>query len=175
MKLITTLTGLILLLLLVISAFTMQSVVANENQSSNYININSNIEFLNLASTNGWEGNGTKTNPYIISNEVFSYASYGIQLQNTNLWIVFDNVSILHCDNGILFDNVSNILIEDSIIANLVYTLEPITLTSSQNIQLTNVTIRILPVQSIFKIQLMSVLVILHGQSIYFNLILISK
>ena len=67
-------------------------------------------------------GSGTKEDPYIIANWVikangtapYDMGTVGIFIANTTKYFVIRNVTVFGGDWGILLDNVSNFVIEDS-------------------------------------------------------------
>ena len=100
-------------------------------QSSEPITIVSNSNFKSMAETNGWVGNGTKSNPYIIQNLLFKYktsdlTSY-ITILNTNVYFVITRIFIFYPLNvtyglstapSIQFLNVSNALLNNDFFQN---------------------------------------------------------
>jgi parallel beta-helix repeat protein len=70
----------------------------NENKNARYVPIHicGNKDFADQASKNGWRGNGTKDNPYIIENYEIdaSGSAYGIWIENTDVWFVIRNCKI---------------------------------------------------------------------------------
>jgi hypothetical protein len=82
----------------------------------NAIYINGNKEFRKQASANGWSGDGTQRNPYIIEgyNIDANGGSYCIMIENTDVWFVIQRCSLKNANNdayigaGIILRNVSN-------------------------------------------------------------------
>ena len=82
------------------------------------IHINGNADFANQAGTNGWQGNGSQENPYIIENYNIdgNGGAYCIWIENTSLWFVIRNCTVwnatyiqsLVCGSGIYLTNVTN-------------------------------------------------------------------
>jgi parallel beta-helix repeat protein len=76
--------------------------------------IDGNHYFNQTAFNNGWNGNGSYNNPYIIEN----YTIYainnepGIEIRNTNVYFIINNVSIFdgrsNYNLGFLFSNITN-------------------------------------------------------------------
>ena len=69
--------------------------------------------FANNASSEGWIGNGTYNNPYIIENyEINASIRHGIEIRNTNLNFIIKNVSVSNgrsnYNHGFYFTNVTN-------------------------------------------------------------------
>ncbi len=78
--------------------------------------IDGNSDLVNQSSSNGWPGNGTESNPYIIEGLVFPrYEGYALEIKNVNLHINMKNCSsqsYLH-ETSIHLKNVSNIIMEN--------------------------------------------------------------
>ncbi|MEW5936877.1 MAG: right-handed parallel beta-helix repeat-containing protein, partial [Candidatus Thermoplasmatota archaeon] len=76
------------------------------------IRINSNAEFASKAASEGWSGDGTTNNPYIIENyEISAVASDGIYIWNTNVYFIIRNSLIKDGSDlytGILLRNASH-------------------------------------------------------------------
>jgi parallel beta-helix repeat protein len=76
--------------------------------------IDGNTEFATLANLNGWNGDGTKNNPYIIANYSINTIgnSPGIDFSNINNYFILKNVTVSSSTNTHLgafhFRNVSN-------------------------------------------------------------------
>jgi parallel beta-helix repeat protein len=62
----------------------------------NPIYINGNADFASQASANGWPGNGTQGNPYIIDSYDIDGqgGTYCIWIENTNVWFVIRNCNL---------------------------------------------------------------------------------
>ncbi len=60
--------------------------------------INSNNDFANIASSEGWPGDGSSTNPYIIQNIEINASGYGaaIYIGNTTVYFIIQNVDVHH-------------------------------------------------------------------------------
>ncbi|MHA2366126.1 MAG: right-handed parallel beta-helix repeat-containing protein, partial [Candidatus Hodarchaeales archaeon] len=79
------------------------------------ISINGNTAFHNQASSEGWTGNGTFINPYIIENYNIegTGTEYLISILNTDVYFIINN-SLLHGGNrGLHLQNVTNGLISN--------------------------------------------------------------
>jgi parallel beta-helix repeat protein len=80
------------------------------------IDINDNTNFEYQATNEGWKGDGTENNPYIIENYVINLPpAIGIKITNTDIYFKIQNVwingtwtSYFPEDDGIYFLNVSN-------------------------------------------------------------------
>ena len=87
----------------------------NPSISVNYdtIFIDGNNMFANNASSEGWIGNGTYSNPYIIENyEINASIRHGAEIRNTNLYFIIRNVTVSdgrsNYNYGFYFTNVTN-------------------------------------------------------------------
>jgi len=88
------------------------------------IHINGNADFANQASANGWPGNGTQGNPYIIGGYVIdgNGGTYCIWIENTDVWFVLASCKLWNATNtgaepygsGIYLKNVTNGAIENN-------------------------------------------------------------
>jgi parallel beta-helix repeat protein len=75
--------------------------------------IDGNNMFANNASNEGWIGNGTYSNPYIIENyDINATLSHGIEIRNTNLYFIIKNVTVINgrsnYNYGFYLANVTN-------------------------------------------------------------------
>jgi len=75
--------------------------------------IDGNNIFADNASSEGWVGNGTYSNPYIIENyEINASIRHGIEIRNTNLYFIIRNVTVSdgrsNYNHGFYFNNVTN-------------------------------------------------------------------
>lgn len=96
-------------------------------QTTSYINhnpiiIDGNSDFINKATSEKWQGNGSSTDPYIIQN-YFIDATTGddIDISNTNLYFIIQNVWVngtLPNNNGIYLYNVTNGVLKGNIASN---------------------------------------------------------
>ncbi len=57
------------------------------------IRINSNSDFANAASENGWSGNGTPQKPYIIENMNITGGTYGLYIGNTTAYFKIKSIN----------------------------------------------------------------------------------
>ena len=64
--------------------------------------ITSNADFASQASANGWPGNGTQENPYIIEGYEINVngGTYCIWIENTNVWFVIRNCILWNATSG---------------------------------------------------------------------------
>ena len=74
--------------------------------------IDGNNMFANNASSEGWIGSGTYSNPYIIENyEINASVRHGIEIRNTNLYFIIRNVTVSNgrsnYNHGFYFTNVT--------------------------------------------------------------------
>ncbi|MFX0065807.1 MAG: hypothetical protein ACFFC7_26840, partial [Candidatus Hermodarchaeota archaeon] len=90
------------------------------------IYINGNEDFKTTAQSEGWLGNGSLTNPYLIEGLNITTPSYAesVVIRNTNVYFQVINCLIesyfkLYWYSGIYFDNVSNAIISNNIINNV--------------------------------------------------------
>jgi parallel beta-helix repeat protein len=86
------------------------------------IHINGDADFINQVAIEGWFGNGTEENPYIIEGYEINSNLYGIEIKSTTAFFIIRDSRILngvennHC--GIYLSNVTNGIIENCIIEN---------------------------------------------------------
>lgn len=105
------------------------------------IMINGNEDFVNQASLNGWDGNGSKEDPYIISNYslVSALGISTIWINNTDLHFVIENNLLEQSSElyeaGIKLQSVHNGEISNNILKNNNY---GIYIDNSSNIKVTN-------------------------------------
>lgn len=88
------------------------------NQSENLIThvpirIDGNDDFVSQAESEGWQGDGTQNNPYIIENyDINASSADGIYIKNTDVYFVIKNCRICdgrrNCNSGVEFYNVTN-------------------------------------------------------------------
>ncbi len=74
-----------------------------QKSSSGPIMISGNEDFVNKARMNGWPGNGTSDNPYIIENLVIvtnQWATNGIHIENTDVYFIIRNCTITTSGDG---------------------------------------------------------------------------
>ncbi len=83
--------------------------------SHGIIKINNDTEFTQMAQQEGWQGNGTMDNPYIISNYDIDIGDNpaGIEIRNTDVYFIIENCYLHHSTYtdggyGIRLENVSN-------------------------------------------------------------------
>ena len=82
---------------------------------SNPIAINGDAMLSTTASANGWLGNGTASDPYIIANlNIDANGGYAITLDNTNLYVDIENCTITHSSYSFDIEMSSNITIENN-------------------------------------------------------------
>jgi parallel beta-helix repeat protein len=122
------------ILLLTFAAFVQSSTYLVISPTNNAIGLSIVDESCNLAYTQhlevliesdeefvlqGWPGNGTESNPYLINNLHITSAATSIEIQNTRVFFVVQNC-LLESDvafgEGILLYNVTNAHIQDCII-----------------------------------------------------------
>jgi len=88
------------------------------------IHINGNADFANKAGSEGWRGNGTAFNPYIIQNyEIDAHGgAYCIWIENTTVYFVIRNCAVYNATYsflepygaGIYLKNVTNGRLENN-------------------------------------------------------------
>ncbi len=92
------------------------------------INIEGNADFHSKALEEGWTGDGTEGNPYIISNLVFDditkppYPYSGIRISHCNVSFKIINCTFIGSEagqNGIFLDKVANGEINNNLISNM--------------------------------------------------------
>ena len=98
-------------------------VLSSDIEFDTPISISSNIQFNTTAQAEGWAGNGTAINPYIIE-KLYITASYScIRISGTDVHFIIRNCTFVKSgtDSGIGVDiqNVSNGTIENCTFANL--------------------------------------------------------
>ncbi|MEM2508581.1 MAG: right-handed parallel beta-helix repeat-containing protein [Candidatus Thermoplasmatota archaeon] len=78
------------------------------------IHINGNADFANQAGSEGWPGDGSQKNPYIIQNyEINALSEDGIRIENTSVYFIIRNCKIYNGRYGIYFKNVTNGIVEN--------------------------------------------------------------
>ncbi|OLS22496.1 MAG: hypothetical protein HeimC3_30370 [Candidatus Heimdallarchaeota archaeon LC_3] len=147
---------------------------ANKVQLSDNIVIDGNSELLSLAQDRGWSGNGTDNNPIKINDLYIKFGyPYSLQIKNSDLYVEFTNLTIDRGERGIVFDNVKNIKVVDSIIID---TDKVISLINSKYILFSNLSVsessdRILEIDSSYNITIrnskFSMTTIKHYQYFY--------
>ncbi|MFW9929800.1 MAG: right-handed parallel beta-helix repeat-containing protein, partial [Candidatus Thorarchaeota archaeon] len=82
--------------------------------------ISNDTDFASQAMNEGWTGNGSSIDPYIIKDYVISAApSNGITIINTTVHFLLQNITVdSPGDTGFLFDNVTNALIINNTATN---------------------------------------------------------
>jgi parallel beta-helix repeat protein len=86
------------------------------------IHINGNTDFVTQVVSEGWSGNGTKGNPYIIEGYDINPNLYGIEIRSTTVNFIIRDSRVIngivnnHC--GIYLNNVTNGTIYNCIIEN---------------------------------------------------------
>ena len=89
--------------------------VTSQLVSHDPIEINGNLDFISQGQNEGWQGNGSLSNPVIIQNYFINTGgSYGINVSNVDLFFEIKNLSVNISDAllsntvGITLNNVSN-------------------------------------------------------------------
>ncbi|MEM3513429.1 MAG: right-handed parallel beta-helix repeat-containing protein, partial [Thermoplasmata archaeon] len=109
------------------------------------IHINGNADFANQAASEGWAGNGTAENPYIIEEYEIdaNEGSYCIWIRNTDVYFVIRNCVLWNATGfsapygcGIVLANVMNGIIENNTVREFSY--KGIYLDSSEKIVITS-------------------------------------
>ncbi|MFX0207901.1 MAG: nitrous oxide reductase family maturation protein NosD [Candidatus Hodarchaeota archaeon] len=75
---------------------------------SDSIIIEGNLDFRAQATMEGWSGNGTVVNPYIIEGVRITHPSDSILIRNTDRCFLIRNCLLVECTYGITFENVTN-------------------------------------------------------------------
>jgi len=109
------------------------------------IHINGNSDFASQASANGWLGDGTQGNPYIIASYEIdgNGGTYCIWTENTDLWFVIRDCKVWNATSygaepwgaGIYLKNVTNGTLENN---NCSGNRDGISVSSSRNNNITN-------------------------------------
>ncbi|MEM3397380.1 MAG: NosD domain-containing protein [Thermoplasmata archaeon] len=100
-------------------------------RSSGPLHINGNNEFIYIAQTNGWPGNGTAENPYIVEGYEFNGngGGYALWIENTDLYFVLKNCKLWNATfqytypygPAVMLSAVSNATIEHNILTKSKY------------------------------------------------------
>jgi len=80
------------------------------------IHINGSADFANQAQQEGWSGNGTEENPYIIADyEINGHQGYGIHIENIwGVYFVIRNCTVWNSIRGIYLYNVKDGTLENN-------------------------------------------------------------
>ncbi|MCX8174566.1 MAG: right-handed parallel beta-helix repeat-containing protein, partial [Thermoplasmata archaeon] len=88
------------------------------------IHITSDADFANQAATEGWAGNGSQGNPYIIENYEINgnWGSHCIWIENTSVYFIIRNCNLWNATSsgskpygaGIALDNVQNGVVDNN-------------------------------------------------------------
>ncbi|MEM3444476.1 MAG: NosD domain-containing protein [Thermoplasmata archaeon] len=99
--------------------------------ASGPLHINGNSEFIIIAQTNGWQGNGTAENPYVIEGYEFNGngGGYALWIENTDIHFVVRNCKVWNATSqyiypygpAIMLSAVSNATIEHNILTQSKY------------------------------------------------------
>ena len=113
----------ILIVLICISCYgnfrSVSSTKRNKTDSISSVQVNyhdplfiyNNSQLINLSVSQGWGGNGTRDNPFVISNYEFGLSNFGIYIRNTSLFIIITNMNFNHNNIGISIARAGNITI----------------------------------------------------------------
>ena len=82
----------------------------------NPIEIDGNNQFYSIAINESWNGDGSQSNPYILSNYSFKGTSHSrwISIRNTDLYFSVENCSFENISYGIYLENVTNGILKDN-------------------------------------------------------------
>jgi len=84
--------------------------------------INGNNKLISLAATNGWKGNGTEINPFIIENYNITGADENenalVQFFSMSLFVKLRNCYLKNGKWGVLISSAKNIIIENNVLIN---------------------------------------------------------
>ena len=106
--------------------FSVRHAVATQSRgiAHGVIHINGNADFANQAQQEGWQGNGTEENPYLIEGYDIGakYGAYCIWIENTTVWFVIRNCRLWGATSnafepygtGIFLKNVENGTLENN-------------------------------------------------------------
>ncbi len=121
-----------------------QVVVIDGGRYTNHdvIRINNDTDFATLAGSEGWLGNGTQNDPYIISGYDIDAHGAGdaIYIGNTTVYFVVENCYLHNASDGIMLYNITNGKIEENYITNNEYGIYLDGYSSSNTIYKNNVT-----------------------------------
>ncbi len=100
----------------VVSPTDISSSILPSTKQSAPISINGNTDFTNQAKLNGWRGNGSGSNPFIIENLLINgnESLFGVIIQNTNLSFVLANITVINCEYGIYLWKSKNFLLSSN-------------------------------------------------------------
>lgn len=101
--------------------------------SHGQIDINGNDELIGTATLEGWSGDGTSSNPYIIEDYIFDQISFPITLEDIDLHLTIRDCLIKNSTRAIRSDRCQNITIEGTEI-----TTGGISIDNSMNIKFSN-------------------------------------
>ena len=100
------------------------------------IHINGNSDFASQAGSEGWAGDGSQKNPYVIQNyEINAFSEDGIRIENTSVYFIIRNCKIYNGRYGIYLKNVKNGIVEN---VNCYENLLGIGFNNSENNQIRN-------------------------------------
>jgi parallel beta-helix repeat protein len=90
------------------------------------IRINGNTDFAAQAAAEGWSGDGSEGNPYIIEGYEIDGTNYEhcIFINNTNVYFELRSNYVHESKYGIYFEKVQNSIIADNIISNHNYSID---------------------------------------------------
>lgn len=103
-----------------------------------HISISGNDDFASQAAVNGWRGDGTKENPYVIEGYEITGIGTGIVIEGTSVWFVIRNCRINTAGNGIYLSGVENGAVENCVVVSGAN--EGITVTNSRNVKIVDCT-----------------------------------
>jgi len=97
-------------LLMNISSFSFDHSTFSSVFFDSKIIVNGDTDLENQAITNGWLGEGTKNNPYIIGNYSYDYVDNPTSIYNTTKSILISNININNSEKPCIFlSNAKNI------------------------------------------------------------------
>ncbi len=83
------------------------------------ITIQNNADLLNQSKIEGWPGNGTKENPFLIANYDFVGGKYAIFMRDTSYFVtIINNTFESGYQNGLFIEDCSNIILKNNIFSN---------------------------------------------------------
>jgi len=102
------------------------------------IYISGDADFATQAATEGWPGNGTEENPYIIEGYEITGTGDGIYIESTTVWFIIRNCYVHASGNGIYLYALGNGIVENCTVVSGFN--EGITVSGSSNVRVINCT-----------------------------------
>lgn len=104
------------ILLLSAILLLLPSSVSAASITSSPITINGDLNLAAQASVNNWSGNGSASNPYIISNLNIDAEGgpAAIGISGTTLHVTIENCVLSDARNGVYIDDATNVTVRDN-------------------------------------------------------------